>query len=135
MFINMSKNVTKIHIYSTFMRYMFQPHMAISRQYIIKEFTALCTLSIVFLKYVIIIITFGLTRCLFFLSFVLWLLCTQLGVPRPWSCICVDLCSLCDTSMQQDAKIQYYATISCLTSEHISAQPSNVSVLSMCPSK
>jgi hypothetical protein len=44
------------------MRYMFRPHRAIFRQHIIKESTALCTLSIVLLRYVI-NINFGIIRC------------------------------------------------------------------------
>jgi hypothetical protein len=38
------------------MRNMFRPHRAIFRQHIINESTALCTLSIVLLKYIIVII-------------------------------------------------------------------------------
>jgi hypothetical protein len=60
------------YIYILFMRYMFRRHRAIFRKHIIKESTVLCNLSIVFLKYVVIIIVnFGVTGCLFFLSFVL----------------------------------------------------------------
>jgi hypothetical protein len=36
--------------------------------HLFKEFTALCTLSVGLLKYVIIIINFGVIGCLFFLS-------------------------------------------------------------------
>jgi hypothetical protein len=36
-----------------FMRYMFRPHRAIFRQHTVKESSALCTLSIVLLKYII----------------------------------------------------------------------------------
>jgi hypothetical protein len=55
-----------------------------------KESTALCTLSIVLLKDVI-IINFGVIGCLFFLSFVLRPLCAPLGVLVSWSCVfCVD---------------------------------------------
>jgi hypothetical protein len=51
-----------------FMRYMFWPHRAIFREHIFGgESTALCTLSIVLPKYVI-IINFGVIGCLFFLS-------------------------------------------------------------------
>jgi hypothetical protein len=64
------------------MRYMFRPHRAIFRQHIIKESTALCTLPIVVLKYVVVIISFGVMGCLFFLSFVLRPLCAPLGVPH-----------------------------------------------------
>jgi hypothetical protein len=39
-----------------FVRYMFRPHRAIFRQYIIKESTTLCTLSLVLLKYVVLLI-------------------------------------------------------------------------------
>jgi hypothetical protein len=107
------------NIHSTFMRYMFRPHRAIFRQHIIKESTALRTLSIVLLRYVVIIINFGIIGCsctigsfsrrarlhewvwviigcLFFLSFELRPLCAPFGVPLSWSCVsCVDLCSLC----------------------------------------
>jgi hypothetical protein len=82
-------------MHSVFMRYLFWSHRAIFRQHTFKEFTALCTLSIVFLKYVVtIIINFGVIGCLFFLSFVL-----RPSVPH-WMCrslgrvSCVDLCSL-----------------------------------------
>jgi hypothetical protein len=51
-----------------FMRYMFRPYTAIFRQHIIKEPAALCTLSIVLLKYVVvIIINFGVIGYPFFL--------------------------------------------------------------------
>jgi hypothetical protein len=49
------------------MRYMFRPHRVIFRKHIIKKSTALHTLSIVLLRYVVIIINFGITGCLFFL--------------------------------------------------------------------
>jgi hypothetical protein len=79
-----------------FMRYMFRPHRAIFRQHTFKESTVLCTLSIVLLKYVVvIIINFVVIGCLFFLSFVLWPICAPLGVPLTWLCVsCVDLYSL-----------------------------------------
>jgi hypothetical protein len=53
------------------MRYMFRPRRAIFRQHIIKESTALSTLSIAFLRYIVIVINFDVMGCLFFLSFVL----------------------------------------------------------------
>jgi hypothetical protein len=63
------------------MRYMFRAHRVIFRQHTFKESTALCTLSIVLLKYVVvIIINFGVIGCLFFLCFVLRPLCTALLV-------------------------------------------------------
>jgi Ca2+/Na+ antiporter len=43
--------------------------------HLFKESTALCTLSIVLLKYSIVIINFGVIGYLFFLFYVLWLLC------------------------------------------------------------
>jgi FtsH-binding integral membrane protein len=65
---------------------------------------ALCTLSIVLVKYVVIIINFGVIGCLFFLSFILRPLCGPLGVPLFWLCVsCVDMCSLYCTTVQ----IQY----------------------------
>jgi fumarate reductase subunit C len=67
----MFKNVIKLHIHFMFMCYMFRPRRAIFRQYVIKESTTLCTLSIVLLKYVVFIINFGVTGYLFFLTFVL----------------------------------------------------------------
>jgi fumarate reductase subunit C len=63
------------------MRYMFRPHRVIFRQYIIKESTALGTLSVVLLRYVVvIIINFDVMGCVFFLSFVLRPLCAPLVV-------------------------------------------------------
>jgi spore maturation protein SpmB len=78
------------------MCYMFLPHTAFFRQHAFKEPTSLCTLSIVLLKYVVvIIINFDVIGCLFFLSFVLRPLCAPLGVPLSWLYVsCVDLCSL-----------------------------------------
>jgi hypothetical protein len=62
------------------MRYMFRPHRAIFRQNTFKEFTALCALSVVVLKYVVvIIINFDVIECLFFLSFLLRPLSAPLG--------------------------------------------------------
>jgi hypothetical protein len=43
------------------MRYMFQPYWAIFRQHIIKESTALRTLSTILIRYVVIVINFGIT--------------------------------------------------------------------------
>jgi hypothetical protein len=57
-------------------RYVFWPLRTILRQS-----TALCTLSVLLLKYiVVVIINFDVIGCLFFLSFVLRLLCAPLGV-------------------------------------------------------
>jgi hypothetical protein len=54
----------------------------------LKESTALCSLLIVFLKYVVIIINFGIIGCLSFLSCVLWPLCAPMGVPLPLLYLC-----------------------------------------------
>jgi hypothetical protein len=68
----MLKISLKIYIHVVFMRYMFRPQRAIFRQRIFKDSTALCTLSKVFLKYVlVIVINIGVTGCSFFLSFIL----------------------------------------------------------------
>jgi hypothetical protein len=96
----MFQNVIKIYcIYSLIMRYMVRPHRAIFRQHIIKVTTALCTLSLVLLKYyiviIIIIINLGVVRCLFFLSFALRPLCSTLGVPLSWSCVSCDIALRC----------------------------------------
>jgi hypothetical protein len=53
-------NVYVQHVSATQGRVIF-------RQHIIKESTALCTLSTVLVGYVLIIVNFGVTGCLFFL--------------------------------------------------------------------
>jgi hypothetical protein len=57
-----------------FIGYMFRPHKANFRQQIIKEFTALCNLSIAPLNYLV-IINFGVLGDQLFLTFLLWPLC------------------------------------------------------------
>jgi hypothetical protein len=52
----MFKNVIKIYTL-----YVYESHRAIIRQRIIKKSTALCTLSIVLLGYIVLIINFGVT--------------------------------------------------------------------------
>jgi hypothetical protein len=81
-------------MHSVFMRCIFRPQRGhLQATHFFKESTALCTLSIVLLKYVV-IINFVVIGCLFFLSFVLRPLCAPLGVPLSWLCVsCVDLCS------------------------------------------
>jgi hypothetical protein len=85
------------------MHYMFRPHRAIFRQHIIKESTALCTLPIVILQYVVIVINFSVIGCLFFLSFVRRALCAPLGVPLLVLCVMCWFMFLVQTS--HDSKI------------------------------
>jgi hypothetical protein len=63
-----------------FMLYMFRPHGHPQATHLFKESTALCTLLVVLLKYVIIFINFGVIGCLFLLSYVLQPLCAPFGV-------------------------------------------------------
>jgi hypothetical protein len=60
--------------------------------HIFKESTALCTLSIVLLQYVVVIINFGVIGCLFFLSYVLRPLCAPLGVCAALLVVCILCC-------------------------------------------
>jgi hypothetical protein len=72
---------------STFCVYAL--HVSATQTTHFKESTALCTLSIVLLKYVVvvIIINFCVIGCLFFLSLVFRSLCAPLGVPLSWLCL------------------------------------------------
>jgi hypothetical protein len=74
-----------------FMRYMFRPHRAIFRQHIVEKSTALCTLSTVLLKYIV-VINFGIAWCLCGRSAPLWV-CLSLGhVFHVLICVpCTDL--------------------------------------------
>jgi hypothetical protein len=80
------------------MRYMFRPHRTIFRQHIFKESTALCTLSIVLIKYVIIIIiiNFGVTGCLVIPVFCIAAAVFPIGCVAPLSLVyLVLICVLC----------------------------------------